>query len=459
MKMELIAELPEEPKPEINEEPHLAPDPAQLVKVELEVGKPESKEESESESAPTKKLSRVKERSKLASVKVTKAPKRSPTKCTSTSTAVPVKKPKEAVEQSLSTLETVDEKSSPLDGNAMEAEGQRTPKKAKKKRDRSAPKIREIRAPLVELMMRMNLLICDVCGVEKSTFLELNKHFLAAHKRRAYLACCNRRFCSIEAYDHMKYHMDMDTFKCDQCDHKSKSARSLIQHKNAFHLAPGGYKYYCETCGKGYLVLSLYKRHLLKHVPIEQTNFKCELCGKGFHDDFKLKRHVIAFHERPTSHICEVCGKGYVTRVGLNTHVLSHKETKTQKCDVCGKNYFYLARHKQLVHGSSQALIKCNQCGLEVKELYFKRHVERLHTNVVLHKCNTCGKEFKLRHSLRVHMDIHLGIKYDCYFCPNQATSIQNRIKHMKEKHLAEYLEFQEKRFTAVRVKNTGKSQ
>lgn len=438
----LEMEVKEEVPPETIEE-------VIIVEVKEEIEEPDEESQEnltdliptpEEESSPPKRKRRtsVKERSPSPSVIPEKKPKRRKIK-----TPIPVSPEKKS-----------EEEKSPSEGETTD--NSQKPSRSKRKTrnpDELSKWSRTVRTKLEGVMRQLCILNCEKCEFVGDTFRILNDHYKEMHQMSGYARCCNRKFSHNRINDHMRYHLNKDAFKCKDCGLVCTSGIQLAVHSKSNHTAPSDCKYQCKTCGKKFSILSHLKCHAKSHEP-KTREIKCELCDRLFTSKKLLQRHVLNIHEQPTTHICEVCGKGMASAGHLKTHSQTHKPTKTSECDICGKQYFYLSIHKQRVHGP-QIIVKCEHCGLDMPKNNYRKHVTRLHTHVKIYKCTVCEKEFKLQRSFKMHMDIHLGIKYPCYFCAHQATSIQNRIHHMKEQHLPDYLEWRKNKFSQVRVKNT----
>lgn len=75
------------------------------------------------------------------------------------------------------------------------------------------------------------------------------------------------------------------------------------------------------------------------------------------------------------------------------------------------------------------------------------------HSDYKKPKCEYCDKEFRTPKQHQAHMNIHLGIRRPCHFCPFSAVESGNLVVHMKAKHPVEYAEFKAKKFSEPRTK------
>lgn len=308
---------------------------------------------------------------------------------------------------------------------------------------------------LEQLMVEMKVLTCDICTVkpEFTSFRDLRQHFQDDHSqiRRAYIVCCGQKHGLQGARQHMKYHQNPDQFKCDLCEENCLNHRDLLLHKRAKHLDLLE-SFPCETCGKVFAVRGQLKAHILTHFPDELKKFRCEYCSKGFNCKSTLVAHVKAIHTKQADFCCEICGKAYSSSNSLKTHIASHQEAKTQPCDVCGKQFFNVEKHKRRIHQEVER-ITCGDCGKAIKKHLFAVHVRDLHSGAVW-QCEFCQKVFRMQKTLKEHVNVHLGIKVDCIFCPFKATNSSNIIKHYYQQHPVEYAEHRANRYSEKRVKN-----
>lgn len=300
--------------------------------------------------------------------------------------------------------------------------------KVKKKRSpkkKENPMSLEIkRAKLEALMKDMDVLRCVTCAdVTFDTFRELTyhaKHVHDAHKR-SYFKCCDRVFRGSMAFEHMEIHLNSDAHKCIDCDKTYASRQHLLLHQRNVH-------------GR---IISL--------------GHKCSACGKGFRIRSLLEAHVKQHHTMDTSFVCEICGVASKTRGNLKNHIKNvHMERRTEPCTICGKHVFNVSGHIKSMHDFKT--MECEICGKTIKS---KNHATHMKTNHVDTKkpCPYCGKEFKTSF-LQRHVNTHLGVKKDCYFCPAQATDSGNLVKHLNQVHPVEYAEYKAKKFSGQQVKN-----
>lgn len=159
---------------------------------------------------------------------------------------------------------------------------------------------------------------------------------------------------------------------------------------------------------------------------------------------YALKSHIKDSHQAAdTKYNCHICGKTFVHKNSFKIHMKLH-ETGPQRneCDICNKMFADVAKHKDRAHNvNGLVYVDCPECQKKCKSTNLKRHIELNH-KFTLVKCTICEKEFKNKDRLRMHMDIHLGIRYPCHFCLETYGNSSNRLKHMQRKHAADYEQY-----------------
>lgn len=337
----------------------------------------------------------------------------------------------------------------------------KTNKKSNLKRLEKSGKVETVRKkrrleeklPLEEQMRTMTLLRCHLCQKEQHSFRDLKNHMEKGHgQTHGYIFCCDKKYDRRAAFDHMKYHLDREAFKCEVCGKLWTCRMDLLKHRNASHAPPDKFKFNCDACGRDFPTSGKLRLHQKSHLAPEERDFKCPNCPKGFYTKSLLDTHVNCVHRKEVTHFCEVCGKGLCSKSSLDNHLKSHKEVKTEQCDICEKFFFNVKAHKKRLHAEVE-LVDCSVCEKPIRKHMMANHLRLFHSGQQW-KCEVCGKEFKLRKTLKDHMNMHMGVKINCYFCPVQATNSGNLIKHLNQVHPAEYAEFKANRYAEQRVKN-----
>lgn len=305
------------------------------------------------------------------------------------------------------------------------------------------------------IIKEQKMTTCDVCQVDQVSLGRLFTHLERDHevpRRRTYVVCCKRRFLSCRVLDHCKYHIDQDSFKCPEpnCGKQLMSGHLLNDHAlNAHEKTETN----CPECDRVFSNKHSMRSHLKNH---ETKKFGCDQCKKCktriirwiksnlllllpipvFSTAEKLKDHVDFAHNDIPSHICDICGKGYKTYCQLNHHRKHHlKERVASQCDICLLYFLNVEEHKKNVH--EQEKRPCPTCGKLYAYKYLKKH-QQSHLSaeeIAIHECTVCGKKFTCRDHLQIHLNIHMGIRFTCHFCPEHYGAKRNRLKHMQTRH------------------------
>ena len=140
--------------------------------------------------------------------------------------------------------------------------------------------------------------------------------------------------------------------------------------------------------------------------------FQCERCNKIFTLKGSLNRHIRNVHEEHRPFKCTVCEKNFCQKYDLKVHFSSvHEKKKPCKCE-----------------------IRCEICTVEFA------HVTQVNERLKPYQCNwvlenglLCGKKLYKAHNLKVHMQMHRGIKsFSCYICGKSFRQNAHLKKHKK---------------------------
>ena len=183
----------------------------------------------------------------------------------------------------------------------------------------------------------------------------------------------------------LAYHVTEKKFSCDQCNFRTKLAKSLTRHKQRVHEQIR--EEICYICGKGYSDVYCLKSHIKSAHSDNPKQFICDKCGATYPSESSLKQHINIKH--PVYHLCSCCDKIFINLKKLRLHLLNEHAVK------CGTKDFYVCW-------------KCMKCHSSAKEL--DDHLMTEHQmNRLEHKCLTCtDKYFASKQTLKMHlMEFH----------------------------------------------------
>lgn len=191
--------------------------------------------------------------------------------------------------------------------------------------------------------------------------------------------------------------------------------------------------YGCPICLKNFAL----NKHLVQHVRIHLglKAFKCDQCGTTYGREETLKRHLLT-HTSKRPHECRICPKSFARAEYLVAHMLAHNRTR-HECTNCGvvcSSRFNLLIHARK-HNTDKPFI-CELCNKSfVRSDFLDNHMEVVHKRNKP-KCNVCGKLFSRKDVLKRHMSTHKAALYDCKFCLRSFTRKDRLVAHKRTHEL-----------------------
>ena len=173
---------------------------------------------------------------------------------------------------------------------------------------------------------------CQMCDGKQSVSkrslnLHMEKFHAEAHKYETakWQKCdtCQKKFINLIAHI-MKMHLDLDSFKCDECSVETKTASSLTQHYKEVHM---NVRFICEHCKKPYTRNESLRQHVFNTHP--ETVKTCLKCKRKFMNKLSLKRHeknskkkgkCTVFNRKSSGYKCTICGASFPTYWGRMHH-------------------------------------------------------------------------------------------------------------------------------------------
>ncbi|XP_036072525.1 zinc finger protein 595 [Oryzias melastigma] len=267
--------------------------------------------------------------------------------------------------------------------------------------------------------------VCGVCGDTFESTEELQEH-LRTYDEVYKCEECGKTFVGIFRFKrHLVMHSENVDIRCDVCG-KNFGTKATLNLHSWSHKEERPHK--CELCEKSFGLKSLLKAHRRSH------ENKCHLCNKSLSTTRSLSRHLMS-HSEKRHFVCEVCGKRFKIPQDLKMHKKVHMtRERSFLCDICCKAFYCNATLKaHLKTHSSERPFVCQDCGKSfVSKGNLKIH-QRVHTGETPYICSHCGQRFKRKQTLDSHISTHLGIKpFTCSVC-GKASSTHDHLKvHMR---------------------------
>uniref|UniRef100_A0A0P6JRV7 Putative transcription factor grauzone n=1 Tax=Aedes aegypti TaxID=7159 RepID=A0A0P6JRV7_AEDAE len=282
---------------------------------------------------------------------------------------------------------------------------------------------------------------CDSCQEQHTSFVKLQQHSKAEHKKHAVVFCCGLKFHRKPLLiDHLYFHLEPTRFQCKICHKNLHHTRSLKWHMDKYHAPEESRTLQCSKCPK----MFTHQRFLVLHEQYHNRKWHCKICDKRFIYEAVLKQHHKSVHTKELQYVCHVCAKTFHIYSSYRSHLLTHDESAKKKpqkprvqCQICNTWTLKLSRHMRLHAGTRT----CEICGEECKNHFtYRYHMKNHQTGDFI--CSVCGKSFKREIGWKEHMASHTGdVLYSCDFCDRTFNSNANRASHRKKMHPQQWLE------------------
>lgn len=304
---------------------------------------------------------------------------------------------------------------------------------SKKKKELTAAHNKD-RPALEQQMINMNLMFCHVCSaagegnIEFDKYLSLREHFKLAHNRTGSIYCCDKEHIGKRAYDHVKWHMDPNAFKCPYCGIVKDYHRTLIDHISDAHTPPTNLA--CPKCGINFMSVRTYNLHVAR-----ECIHKCERCNRTFAKPHILQRHMDRVHVQRIKHPQKV------SRDVPDRYLPQDPESRKLFLKVAKiKKELYIANKKGRSNLEEKMvdmkLLFCHMCKASTFEDFssLRQHFSEAHNRAVAIQC--CGKVHignRAYDHVRWHLDENT---FKCPLCPAVKECYRALLDHVNEVHI-----------------------
>ncbi|KAL7832967.1 hypothetical protein SRHO_G00299850 [Serrasalmus rhombeus] len=267
------------------------------------------------------------------------------------------------------------------------------------------------------------------CGWSFTTSYKLKRHLQSHDKVRPYKCQwenCGRRFTTVyNLKAHVKAHDQEDTFVCEICSERFRSATRLANHQRTHFEPERPHKCEFPGCEKAFITFSALFSHNRTHFR-ETGQFTCTYpgCDKRYDKACRLKIHLRSHTgERPFVCDSESCGWTFTSMSKLLRHKRKHDDDRRFMCpeEGCGKSFTraeHLKGHSITHLGTKPFECRVEGCNAKFSArsslyIHSKKHSQ---DGVCLRsRCPVagCTKHFSSRSSLKSHMLKHHNLSPD----------------------------------------------
>ncbi|XP_053652704.2 zinc finger protein 27 [Cherax quadricarinatus] len=191
----------------------------------------------------------------------------------------------------------------------------------------------------------------------------------------------------------------------------------------------------CPICHTQFKSGRQYHGHL--HVHRGQGIWHCDICVYTCDSAVELRLHKAELHQDARPFKCPTCHLSFPKNLMLEDHIRSvHNKERPYTCSFCTKGFY--RPHDLKMHLNLHLGIKsnvCHVCGRQFSHPSNLIRHHRLHTGIKPYVCATCGKRFTQVTLLHKHRTSHQPGAGVCPLCPSTFRSAAGLRKHSKLEH------------------------
>lgn len=261
-----------------------------------------------------------------------------------------------------------------------------------------------------------------------------------------------------ELNDHVKEHIVLNIFTCNNCNykctdslsHEAHIASCLVSSSNSVldqlihNKTPQKGLYCCESCSFKFKTEQNLILHENKH--IEDKLMKCYICEMGFSSTDKLRNHFKLDHNATEMIFsCNICQYFTMRYHHFKDHKMIHNTDKYLFCSQCKKNFENLTEineHLNKMHKKAAQRTTSNEedliikSNLTVEEKLIKLRSSFMAKNVLkneFYQCNGCSYKFLKLDNLLTHKKLHLNVSipYKCSDCDFESFCVIDIKRHL----------------------------
>ena len=289
-----------------------------------------------------------------------------------------------------------------------------------------------------------NLFSCKYCDFSAPTKRPLKKHIKIEHgDRRFTCSFCEKIFAGRQALsNHENSHTGTKLFLCELCFSNFTTHGELVRHTKFKHSTERPNKCPYPYCDYAAVELSRVKKHIGIHTG--EKPFQCQQCSYAAPLKTHLKRHESNVHRGEQPYECDICHARFTQQGSMVFHRKGHTGDKPKwQCEFCmttTSRKIDLQAHVKRQHTSTGPL-SCNKCSNIFKDWYSLKMHKRTHSGERCFKCSFCSFSSLTSQHLEFHMLKHTGLKpFECSQCSQRFKLKVSLKRHLNLNHNPDYV-------------------